>query len=204
MSIEFLITSLIVVLAPGTGALYTLAIAITQGHKASFIAAFACTLGIIPHLAASIFGLAAILHTSALLFETVKYIGVAYLLYLAWQTLRGNGAISLETDPVERKSFQSILTTGFLINILNPKLSIFFLAFLPQFLSFNSINPTFEMLSLGLVFMSLTLTIFMIYGFFAAQLSQYLLRQPNFMKWFSRSVAAAFAALGLKLAFADR
>src|SRR6187399_432991 len=96
MSIDFLITSLIIVASPGTGVLYTLAAGLSRGSKASVVAAFGCTLGIVPHMAAAILGLAALLHTSALAFQTFKYVGVAYLIYMAWSALRERGALKIE------------------------------------------------------------------------------------------------------------
>ncbi len=95
MTVEFLITSLIVVVTPGTGVLYTLAAGLSRGRRASVVAAFGCTLGSVPHIAAAILGLAALLHTSALAFETLKYLGVAYLLYLAWGALRSQGMLTV-------------------------------------------------------------------------------------------------------------
>ena len=136
MSLEFLITSLIVVISPGTGVLYTLATGLSRGARASIVAAFGCTLGIVPHLAAAIMGLAALLHTSALAFQIFKYLGVAYLLFMAWSTLRESGALKVEKE-VDARSALQVTVTAVLINILNPKLSIFFLAFLPQFGSIN-------------------------------------------------------------------
>src|SRR5215470_10646297 len=140
MSIEFLLTSLIVVASPGTGVLYTLAAGLSRGARASVIAAFACTLGIIPHMAAAITGLAALLHTSALAFQTLKYLGVAYLLYMAWSTLREHGALSVEKDAGPRPAAR-VIVHAVLINILNPKLSIFFFAFLPQFIRADEPHP---------------------------------------------------------------
>jgi threonine/homoserine/homoserine lactone efflux protein len=134
MSIEFLLTSLIVVASPGTGVLYTLAAGLSRGARASVLAALACTLGIIPHMVAAITGLAALLHTSALAFQTLKYIGVAYLLYMAWNTLQQQGALTIEKE-IEPRSVRQVIVSGILINILNPKLSIFFFAFLPQFVN---------------------------------------------------------------------
>src|SRR3954463_2901299 len=98
MSIEFLITSLIVVVSPGTGVLYTLATGLSRGSRASIVAAFGCTIGIVPHMAAAIMGLAALLHTSALAFQTFKYVGVAYLIYMAWNTLREHGTLKVEKE----------------------------------------------------------------------------------------------------------
>src|SRR3712207_6738043 len=134
MSIEFLVTSLVIIATPGTGVLYTLAAGLSRGSRASIIAAFGCTLGIVPHMAAAIMGLAALLHTSALAFQTLKYLGVAYLLYMAWNALREQGALRVEGE-VGARSATQVIVSAILVNVLNPKLSIFFLAFLPQFVS---------------------------------------------------------------------
>src|SRR5690349_9366391 len=127
MSWEFLITSFIVVISPGTVVLYTLAAGLSRGGRASIVAAFGCTLGIVPHMAAAILGLAALLHTSALAFQTLKYLGVAYLLFMAWQALKEHGALRVDKD-VDAKSAMQVIIHAILINILNPKLSIFFFA----------------------------------------------------------------------------
>jgi LysE type translocator len=120
MSLEFLITSLIVVVSPGTGVLYTLA---TGLSRASVVAAFGCTLGIVPHMAAAILGVAALLHTSAVVFQTFKYLGVAYLLYMAWHALRERGALRVEPETTARSAAQ-VTVTAILINILNPTLDL--------------------------------------------------------------------------------
>src|ERR1043165_8978913 len=125
MSLDFLITSLIIVASPGTGVLYTLAAGLSRGPRASVVAAFGCTLGIVPHMAAAIMGLAALLHASALAFQTLKYLGVAYLLYMAWNALKERGALSVEKE-VDARSARQVIVHAILINILNPKLSIFF------------------------------------------------------------------------------
>jgi threonine/homoserine/homoserine lactone efflux protein len=203
MTAEFLITTLIIVASPGTGVLYTLAAGLTRGARASILAAFACTLGIIPHMAAAITGLAALLHTSALAFEIIKYLGVAYLLYMAWATLREKGALSVDTE-VAPKSVRQVLVSGILINILNPKLSIFFFAFLPQFVRTDSTDALPQMLELSAVFMAATFVIFAIYGVFAAAVRQHVVTRPRVLTWMRRSFAAAFVALGAKLAFTER
>ena len=167
MTVEFLLTTFVIVASPGTGVLYTLAAGLTRGAKASVLAAFACTLGIIPHMAAAITGLAALLHTSALAFEVIKYLGVAYLLYMAWATLREKGALSVDTDKAPQ-SARKVLVEGILINILNPKLSLFFFAFLPQFVPASEPNALPLMLQMSAVFMLVTFVIFAIYGVFAA------------------------------------
>src|SRR5919107_4510695 len=99
MVATFLITSLVIVATPGTGALYTLAAGLTRGTRASILAAFACTLGTVPHLVAAITGLAAVLHASGVAFATIKYLGVAYLLWMAWSTWRDTGALRVEDAP---------------------------------------------------------------------------------------------------------
>jgi threonine/homoserine/homoserine lactone efflux protein len=203
MTLEFLLTSLIVVASPGTGALFTLAAGFSRGPRASIVAAFGCTLGIVPHIAAAIFGLAALLHTSALAFQAFKYLGVAYLLYMAWMTLQEHGPLKVEHDVGARSALQ-VTATAILINVLNPKLSIFFLAFLPQFISADAPHPLSQMLSLSAAFMLMTFVVFALYGLFAAAIRDRVISRPRVLTWMRRSFAGAFAALGAKLALADR
>lgn len=199
ISIEFLMTSLIVVLIPGTGVLYTLATGLFMGNRASIFAAAGCTLGIVPSLLASIMGLAVILHTSALAFQIVKYAGALYLLYLAWSMLKSSGPLALETRH-QQTGLLSVAFRGFLINILNPKLTIFFLAFLPQFIPAHIQNPAYNMLLLGLVFMLMTFLVFVVYGLMANLVRNYVIHSEKISTLIQRIFAGSFAALGLKLA----
>ncbi len=200
---EFLITSLIVVASPGTGALVTLAAGLSSGARAALVAAFGCTLGIVPHMLAAITGLAALLHTSALAFDTVKYAGVAYLLYMAWMSLKEHGPLTIDaTSPT--RSAREIVAHAVLVNLLNPKLSIFFLAFLPQFIARDDPHPTPLMLELSLVFMAITFCVFAVYGVFAAAVRDRVLSRPPVLRWMRRGFAAAFVGLGAKLAFVQR
>jgi threonine/homoserine/homoserine lactone efflux protein len=203
MSIEFLITTLIVVVSPGTGVLFTLAAGLSRGARASIVAAFGCTLGILPHMAAAILGLAALLHTSAVAFQTLKYLGVAYLLYMAWNALREKGALKVEAK-VDNRSDMQVIVSAILINILNPKLSIFFFAFLPQFVSAGDAHPLSRMFELSAVFMAATFAVFVGYGLFAASIRKHVISRPSVLVWMRRSFAAAFVALGAKLALAQR
>jgi threonine/homoserine/homoserine lactone efflux protein len=203
MNVDFLITTLIVVVSPGTGVLFTLAVGLSRGSRASVVAAFGCTLGIVPHMAAAILGLAALLHASALAFEIFKYVGVAYLLYMAWSTLKERGALSVDGNAPERSSLQ-VIVHAILINILNPKLSIFFFAFLPQFVSADEAQPLLRMSELSAVFMLLTFVVFVGYGLFAASIRHHVISRPRVLTWMRRVFAGAFAALGAKLALADR
>jgi len=199
ITFQFLLTALVVVLAPGTGVIYTLALGLGQGRRAALWAALGCTFGIVPHLAAATLGLAAVLHTSALLFSIVKWAGVAYLLYLAWQILKSGGALSVTAEDKSDSGLR-IARRGALINILNPKLSIFFLALLPPFLSGNAATATAEMALLGLVFMAMTFAVFVIYGCFAAAARRWILGSERVMRGLNRSFAAIFAALAGRLA----
>ena len=203
MTLEFLITSLIVIVSPGTGVLYTLAAGLSRGSRASVVAAFGCTIGIVPHTAAAILGLAALLHASALAFQALKILGVAYLLYMAWHTLRERGVLQVDPE-IDARSAVRVTVTAILINILNPKLSIFFLAFLPQFISAGEPEPLWRMLALSGVFMLMTFVVFVGYGLFAASVRDHVISRPRVLTWMRRSFAGAFVALGAKLAFADR
>lgn len=203
VSTDFLVTSLIVIVSPGTGVLYTLAAGLSRGPRASVVAAFGCTLGIVPHMAAAILGLAALLHTSALAFQTLKYLGVAYLLYMAWNALREEGALRVEKD-VSARSATQVIVSAILVNILNPKLSIFFLAFLPQFVSADEPQPLPRVLVLSAVFMLLTFAAFVGYGLFAASIRDHVITRPRVLTWMRRTFAGGFVALGGKLALADR
>jgi len=203
MSVEFLITTLIVVASPGTGVIYTLAAGLSRGARASIVAAFGCTLGILPHIAAAMLGLAAVLHTSALAFNAVKYAGVAYLLFMAWNSMREKGALRVDSTE-DRRSNSRVVIDAILINILNPKLSIFFVAFLPQFVSSYEARPLLRMIELSGVFMLATFAVFTIYGVFAAAMRDHVVTRPRVLAGLRRSFAAAFAGLAIRLALAER
>ena len=231
MTIEFLITSLIVIVSPGTGVLYTLAAGLARGSRASIVAAFGCTLGIVPHMAAAIFGVAALLHTSALAFQAFKWLGVAYLLYMAWSALREKGALAVTAAPQpfaparagtqsspdngrvpdsagtngwDRRSALHVTIEAILINILNPKLSIFFFAFLPQFVSADEAHPLAHMAGLSAVFMALTFVVFVGYGLFASAVRKHVISRPRVLTWMRCTFAAAFVGLGARLALTER
>lgn len=203
ISFEFLLTSLVVVLIPGTGVLYTIATGLFAGKRASFFAALGCTLGIIPALLASSLGLAAIFHTSAVAFQVVKYVGAAYLLYLAWQMWHSSSALSI-SEKDSKSNYLNIVIKGFMLNILNPKLSIFFLAFLPQFIPSSTESALNSMLLLGSVFMFMTFVVFIVYGFLSGLFSAYILKSEKVSVYIQKFFATSFAALGFKLAFSEK
>lgn len=203
MTVEFLITSLVVIASPGTGVLVTLAAALAHGRRAAIVAACGCTLGIVPHMLAAVTGLAAVLHTSAVAFQVIKYLGVAYLLYMAWSTLRAAGPLRIEAEYAPRSNGRVVIS-AILVNLLNPKLSIFFFAFLPQFVSTEGELPLLRMLELSAVFMLLTFAVLVGYGLFAAAVRAHITSRPSILAWMRRSFAAAFFALGAKLAVSER
>lgn len=199
ISVEFLITSLIVVLIPGTGVLFTISTGLVQGRKASVYAALGCTAGIVPHLLATIFGLAAIMHTSALAFEVLKFAGVLYLFYLAYMTWRDKSGFEAQAIS-SRSSALSLATKAFLLNILNPKLTIFFLAFLPQFVKPETTSPLSDMVVLSAVFMLMTFIIFVIYGLLAHSFRHSVMESHRVQTWLRYGFSLTFAGLGIQLA----
>jgi len=200
---EFLITSLIVVLIPGTGVVFTVSTGLGQGRQASVFAALGCTAGIVPHLVATVLGLAALMHASALAFQALKYAGVAYLLYLAYATWKDTSALTVEAAS-SRRTAMSLLIKAVLLNILNPKLTIFFLAFLPQFVDRGAASPLAQLLVLSAVFMAMTFAVFVAYGLLAHAVRQAVLESPRLQTWLRRGFAATVAGLGVNLAFSER
>lgn len=200
---EFLLTTFIIVVTPGTGVLYTLAAGLSRGARASVVAAVGCTLGIVPHMLAAITGLAALLHASALAFDVVKYVGVAYLIYVAWTMWRDTGALTVDESGAPRSAAR-VIVSGILINIVNPKLTIFFFAFLPQFVKAGEPDGLRRMLELSGVFMLVTLVVFVVYGLFAAAVRRHLVSRPKAVSRLRRTFAVAFVALGARLALTER
>lgn len=203
MSIAFLLTTLVVVATPGTGAVYSIAAGLSRGMKAGVVAAFGCTLGVVPHMVAAITGLAAILNASAMAFQTMKWLGVIYLLYLAWQTLRDTSA--LDVEPADATvSWWRVIRTAVLINLLNPKLTIFFFAFLPQFVPAGEAGGAWHMSWLSLVFMAVTFVVFALYGAFAAVMRNRVIPRPRVMAWMRRTFAGTYVLLAARLAVQER
>jgi threonine/homoserine/homoserine lactone efflux protein len=199
VSIEFLITSLVVVLVPGTGVVYTVSTGLAQGRRASVFAAAGCTAGIVPHLLATLLGLAAVMHTSALAYQVLKAAGVAYLFYVAYATWRDTSTFRVD-ESVSRSSAAALVVKAFLLNILNPKLTIFFLAFLPQFVDPQAGQPITQLLLLSAVFMAMTFVVFVIYGCVAHAFRVLVIESPAVQRGLRYAFASTFAALGARLA----
>ncbi|MFD1711035.1 LysE family translocator [Ottowia sp. GY511] len=205
ITLQFLITSLIVVLIPGTGVVFTVATGITRGRRAAVWASVGCTLGIVPHLLATVLGLAAVMHASALAFEVLKFAGVLYLLYLAVMTWRDRSGFAIDPSSAPETSTARIVLRAFLMNILNPKLTIFFLAFLPQFVHpGQALPPMAQMLVLSAVFMAMTFGVFVVYGFMAHAFRRAVVESPSVQAWLRRGFAVSFAGLGVNLALSNR
>ena len=203
VSLQFLITSLIVVLIPGTGVIYTVSTGLTQGKKASLYVALGCTLGIVPHLLATILGLAALMHTSAVAFQLLKWAGVVYLFYVAWGTWRDKSAFQLDDNPSKTHAL-GLISKAILMNVLNPKLTIFFLAFLPQFIPANSTHVLAPMLLLSAIFMLMTLAVFVVYGLLAHTFRHYVVESARVQTFLRYGFTAAFIGLASKLALTDK
>lgn len=200
---EFLLTSLVVILIPGTGVVYTINTGLMLKWRASIAAAVGCTLGIVPHILASILGLSALVNMSAQAFSVIKIAGSAYLLYLAWNMWRAAGTLDINKKSAETNSMQ-IAMKAIAINLLNPKLTIFFFAFLPLFVSRNSTSPTLEMISLSTVFMGMTFIVFALYGILASGVSTYLMNSSKLVKRFQQAFAVILAAFAVKLALSEK
>ena len=206
MSLAFMLTTLVIVATPGTGALFTIAAGLTRGARASVVAAVGCTIGIVPHMLAAIFGLAAILNASAIAFNGLKYLGVAYLLYLAWQAWqawRDNSPLTVDGQEAQQSSWR-VIRSAVLVNVLNPKLTIFFFAFLPQFVRPNEPDSVLHLLALSAVFMAVTLVIFTLYGVFAAGMRRHVISRPRVVRWMRRTFAATYVVLAARLAVQSR
>lgn len=198
MTPEFLLTTLVVCLAPGIGVVYTLSVAIGGGARAGLLAALGCTVCTAIHLGLAMAGLAAVLHTSAVLFQAIKFAGIAYLLWMAWSTLKGGGALDIR--PVGRSPAARIVWRGVLLNLLNPKLPLFFLAFLPQFVPAGTNAAGAAIVELGLAFVAMTFLTFAVYALAAGWMRTAIVDSPRAMLWLRRAFAASFAGLGARLA----
>jgi Putative threonine efflux protein len=203
ITVEFLVTSLVVVLIPGTGVVFTVSTGLLRGRRASVFAAFGCTAGIVPHLLATVLGLAALMHTSAVAFQMLKSAGVAYLLYLAYATWRDKSAFAVEEAGAESTAM-GLIVRAILLNVLNPKLTIFFLAFLPQFVEHGTSSPLAQLLLLSGVFMAMTFAVFVAYGLLAHAFRRAVIESPRVQSWLRRGVAVTFTGLGAQLALSER
>lgn len=203
MSMEFVLTSLLIVVSPGIGVIYTIAAGLSGGLRASVVAAIGCTLGIVPHAVVAISGLTMVLHASAMAFQLLKYLGVVYLIYMALSMLRESGPLRFKADQAKANN-KEIIVSAVLINLLNPKLSVFFFAFLPQFIRSDDVLPVSQMLWLSGVFMLMSLVVFVLYGACAVSVRRYIISNVRVQLWMRRLFGAAFLGLSVQLALSKQ
>jgi threonine/homoserine/homoserine lactone efflux protein len=204
VSVAFLLTSLVVVVIPGTGVVYTVSSAIGGGWRRGLFAAIGCTLGIVPHVLAAMLGLSGIMQAGAVAFETVRWVGVAYLLFMGVSMIRARGTLQIEDRDAPVTPTGLVVWRGILVNLLNPKLTVFFFAFLPQFLNTPPGLLDTRLIGLGGIFMLMTLAVFIVYAWASAAIRDRVLGAPAVLRWFRRSLGALVIGFAAKLAVADR
>ena len=204
MSVEFLLTSLVVVLIPGTGVLYTVSSSIGGGWRRGLFAAIGCTLGIVPHMLAAMLGLSAIMQAGSVVFAVVRYAGVIYLVFMGFSMIRDAGALPLDDGNASIDPMGPVVWRGILLNILNPKLTVFFFAFLPQFLDASPglLDP--KLIGLGGIFMLMTLVVFAVYALASAAIRDLVLAAPVARRWIERALGAFLIGFAARLALTDR
>ena len=198
MTATFLVTALIVCLTPGTAVVFTVSAAVTGGRRAALVAAAGCTIATLPHLAVAVTGLAALLAASPLVFHAVQYAGVAYLLYLAWGMARSGTPLFVRADRPTQRPLRMIVS-AVLSNVLNPKLTLFAVGFLPQFVTGTGASALRQMLLLAAAFMVLTFVTLVGYGSTASLLHTQLVLRPQAARWANRVFAACFVAMAAVL-----
>jgi len=184
---------------PGAGSIYTISTGLFRGWRSSIAAAFGCTAGIIPHLLFSILVLSSVYEYSTDAFQVIKYSGAVYLLYLAYSMWKESGGSEFLENSDQKKDELKIILNAVFINLFNPKLSVFFLAFLPLFVSLESKFPVFQFIFLSIIFMLMTLIVFIIYGLLAHNVSKYFRQSGVVYIWTKRAFAVIFITLGAKL-----
>jgi len=204
MSVEFLLTSLVVVLIPGTGVIYTVSSSVGGGRRRGLFAAVGCTLGIVPHMLAAMLGLSGIMQAGSVVFEVVRWAGVAYLIFMGVSMMRDAGTLPLDGRDAPVDSAGSVVRRGILLNVLNPKLTLFFFAFLPQFLDASPGLLDARLIGLGGVFMLMTLAMFAVYALASAAARDLVLAAPVARRWIERTLGALLIGFAAKLALTDR
>ena len=204
MSVEFLLTSLVVVLIPGTGVLYTVSSSIGGGWRRGLFAAIGCTLGIVPHMLAAMLGLSAIMQAGSVVFEVVRYAGVIYLVFMGFSMIRDAGALPLDDGNASIDPMGPVVWRGILLNVLNPKLTVFFFAFLPQFLDASPGLLDSKLIGLGGIFMLMTLVVFAVYALASAAIRDLVLAAPVARRWIERALGAFLIGFAARLALTDR
>ncbi|MCP5076388.1 MAG: LysE family translocator [Rhodobacteraceae bacterium] len=198
MSPEFFLVALVLAMIPGTGVLFAVSCGLSHGIRGAVWGAVAGALGVVPHIVAVGLGISAILHAGSTVFEIIRIAGAVYLVYLAiktWQSAR----VSLPEADKTPVGAGQIITRGVLINLLNPKLTLFFLAFLPQFLTPDTPGFATDVAMMGGVLVAQTFCVFLAYGLGASWMRRRLLGNPGWLVRCNQGVAALFAGLGASI-----
>lgn len=201
MDLSFLMTSIVITATPGAGALFTIAAGISRGARAGMIAAIGCTLGIVPHLVLALTGVAVVVSTNRALFEALRWLGVGYMLSLAWGMWRDERGFAAGEGSVQPRATR-VIREAVLVNLLNPKLTIFFFVFLPMFVGGSASAAPLQLAGLGAAFMVITLVIFGVYGVAAARLGRFVTARPRINRLLGRGFAVTFVVLAGLLAIA--
>ncbi|MRR54443.1 MAG: LysE family translocator [Deltaproteobacteria bacterium] len=199
----FLGASLALTIAPGPDNTFIVAQGISRGRKAALVTALGMCSGISVHTTAAALGISALLYSSATAFQILKFAGAAYLLFLAWKSLKEQ-RILLPQGVGNGLGFRALFRRGFLMNVINPKVALFFLAFLPQFVSPGSENASLQMFLFGLLFMMQAVVVFSVIGWLSGGVGNLILKRPHLARWFGWLTAGVFASLGIRLALAER
>lgn len=202
--LSFLGASIILTLMPGPDNIFVLTESLTKGHKNGIAISLGLGFGVLVHTIAAATGLSIIIQKSAIAFSIIKYLGALYLFYLAYQAFKEKKP-SLNFDSNENKEKKAVLfliRKGFVMNVLNPKVSLFFIAFLPQFVSANGLSMTLQMMILGVIFMLQAIVIFCAISILSGRLTKYV-NHPNFWSITKWSKISVLSILGLTLAFTN-
>lgn len=201
--LAFLGAAIVLTIMPGPDNVFTLTQSIAKGRNAGIFTTLGLCTGLLVHIFAATFGLAAIIYQSSLAFAVIKYAGAAYLLFLAYKSFRAKD-MSFELKSSDTLNYKSLYKKGVIMNVLNPKISLFFLAFLPQFVNQESGNVSVQMLVLGVVFLMQTLVLFILISIFAGKVGSFLRRNPSFSKKINYIQGSLFTLIGLKIAFTQK
>lgn len=183
--VYFIAASAALTLLPGPDILFVITQSISQGKKAGIVTASGLCTGVLAHTTAAALGISALVYKSALAFEIVKYAGAAYLLYLAWKALKESEEL-VSSAPVRETDAFALYRRGIFMNVLNPKVALFFLAFLPQFVNIDSGNVPMQMIFLGIIFMVQAWLIFSAISVFAGTIGEKIIQKPRigrYIKW---------------------
>ena len=200
----FALAALLLNLTPGNDMLYVAARSTSQGIKAGIISSLGIMAGCMVHILAAVIGLSAIIAQSALAFNIIKYVGAAYLVYLGIRSIISRKKTFEVKNKMQQQSYTRIFWQGVLTNVLNPKVALFFLAFLPQFINVESKHTALQILFLGTWFNVGGTLVNIIVAILFGKIGTWLSQSPRFIQWQERITGAMLIALGIKVALSKK